>query len=158
MATPVSQSRASQAPTSSSLPQAGWIKINVDGSLNSATNLGGVGAVFRDEAGSYAGGFVRQIHASSPTMVELLTVRDGLCWTMQRNLLRIILESDSLQVVQAIGSLQKGSSHMNLLVEDICVSIWRLEASQICHIRRFANVATYRMTKLVNYSNSVFCW
>ncbi|TQD70749.1 hypothetical protein C1H46_043716 [Malus baccata] len=79
----------------------------------SASNLGGVGAVFCDEANSYAGCFVCQISpALNPTMIELLAVRDGVCWAMQRNLPRIIVESDYLQVVQAIGSLKQGASHM----------------------------------------------
>ncbi|RXH75234.1 hypothetical protein DVH24_029955 [Malus domestica] len=64
-----------------------------------ASNLGGVGAVFCDEANSYAGGFVRQISSAlNPIMIELLAVRDGVCWAMQRNLPQIIVESDSLQI------------------------------------------------------------
>lgn len=93
---PASQSRPTQALTSWRPPPAGWIKIKVDGSLGAATNMGGVGAVFCNEVRSYAGGFVRQIlYASNTTIVELLLVRDGICWAMQRNVPRIVLKSDS---------------------------------------------------------------
>ncbi|RXI01388.1 hypothetical protein DVH24_014737, partial [Malus domestica] len=65
----------------------------------SGSNVGGVGGVFRDEAGSYAGGFVRQIpSASCSTMVEFLAVHEEICWAMEMNLDRIIVECDSLQV------------------------------------------------------------
>lgn len=86
-------------------PPAGWVKINVDGSFLFEYNVGGVGGVFCDEFGSYARGFVRQIpSASSPTMVEFLAVREGIHWAAERNLDRVIVECDSLQVVQAVWS------------------------------------------------------
>ncbi|KAB2623536.1 hypothetical protein D8674_038828 [Pyrus ussuriensis x Pyrus communis] len=70
-------------------------------------------AVFCDEVGSYAGGFVRKISpASNPTMVEMLAVRE---------------------VVQAIGNRVQGSSLMDLLVNDI----------HVCYVCRTANVAAH---------------
>ncbi|XP_068337725.1 uncharacterized protein [Pyrus communis] len=86
-------------------PLAGWVKINVDGSFLSRSNMGGVGGVFRDKTGSYAGGFVCQIpYASCFTMVKFLAVREGIRWAVERNLDCIIVECDSLQVVQVVGS------------------------------------------------------
>lgn len=115
--------------------------------------------VFRNEVGSYAGGFVRQISPTSNlTMVELLAVRDGVYWAVERNLQQIIVKSDSLQVVQAIGSLKQGSSHMDLLVEDIRASLRIFEDSQVCYVRRIANVAAHFIAKLVISYNSNFCW
>ncbi|KAM1723207.1 hypothetical protein ACFX11_021819 [Malus domestica] len=96
-----------------------WVsEINVDGSFLPRSNVGGVGAVFHDESGSYVGG----------------------------NLPKVIVESDSLQVVQAIGSRVQGSSPMNLLVDDICVSLRAFVDSQVCFMRRTANVNAYGMT------------
>ncbi|CAN6684726.1 unnamed protein product [Malus baccata var. baccata] len=46
---------------------AGWVKINVDGSFISGSNMGSVGGVFRGEVGSYAGGFVCFVHRSANT-------------------------------------------------------------------------------------------
>lgn len=54
-----------------------------------------MGGVFRDEAGSYAGRFVRKISpALNHTTVELLAVREGVRWVADRNLARVIVESD----------------------------------------------------------------
>lgn len=126
-AMPASQSRLTQALTSWRPPPAGWININVDGSFGAATNMGGVGAVFRNEVRSYAGGFVCQIsHVNNPYTVELLAARDGIFWAMQRNFQSTRLESDALQVVQGVGSLKKGSSSMDLLVDDVWESLWGL--------------------------------
>lgn len=80
-------SRPLQASSSWSPFSAGWVKINVDGYFLPGLNVGGVGGVFHDKVGIYAGGFVRQISpASSPTMVEFLAVRKGICWVVERNL------------------------------------------------------------------------
>ncbi|KAB2635566.1 hypothetical protein D8674_026100 [Pyrus ussuriensis x Pyrus communis] len=96
--------------------------------------MGDVGGVFREEADSYAGGFVRKIsHALNPTMVELLAVREGVRWAANRNLARFIVESDSLQVVQAIGNRIQGSSLIDLLVEDIHALLRVFVDSQVCY-------------------------
>lgn len=91
-------------------------------------------------------------------MVELLAVRDGVWWVMQRNLPRIIVESDSLQVVQAIGSLKQGSSHMDLLVEDIRTSLRGFEASHVCYVCWSANDPPHHMAKLAISFSSDSCW
>ncbi|KAB2625062.1 hypothetical protein D8674_016722 [Pyrus ussuriensis x Pyrus communis] len=83
-------------------------------------------AVFCDEAGSYVGGFVRQISPAS--------------------------------MVQAIGNRVHGSSPMNLLVDDIRVSLRAFVDSQVCFVRSTANVAAHGMAKLVVSSPIEFCW
>ncbi|KAB2597401.1 TMV resistance protein N-like [Pyrus ussuriensis x Pyrus communis] len=85
-------------------------------------NLGDVGAVFHDEASSYVRDFVHQISlALNPTMVELLT---------------------------SICSFKQRSSSMDLIMEDMGASLRSFEASQICYVRCFANVAAERIAKL----------
>ncbi|KAB2635564.1 hypothetical protein D8674_026098 [Pyrus ussuriensis x Pyrus communis] len=113
-------------------PGFGWVKINVDGYFLAESNVGGVGVVFRDEVGSYARGFIRQISpASNPTMVELISVCEG--------------HPDL-------------SSPMDLLVEDIRVSLWGFMDSQVCYVRHTANVAAHCMVKLAVSSSFDFCW
>ncbi|CAN6720627.1 unnamed protein product [Malus baccata var. baccata] len=71
-----------------------WVKINVDGSFCSVVNLVGVGVVFHDEAGSYAGDFVLKLpHATNPRMVELMATRDGILWDDIKDGLRVFVES-----------------------------------------------------------------
>lgn len=83
-----------------SFPPAGCFKINVDSAFRAASQLRGVGAVLCDDVGSYAGGFVRRFtHVNNLYMVELMATREGIFWAIQRNVQRIILENDSLQVV-----------------------------------------------------------
>ncbi|KAM1162324.1 hypothetical protein ACFX2B_001309 [Malus domestica] len=81
-------------------------------------------------------------------MVKFLAVREGICWAVERNLDHIIVECDSLQVVQVVGSRFQGSSPMDLLVDDIRASSQTFVESQVCYVRHSANVATHGMAKL----------
>lgn len=82
-----------------------WIKINVDASFYANTKCRGIGVVFRDEAGSYARGFICKIpHVTDPYTTEILTACEGLHLVIQRHRQHVILENDALQVVQAIRS------------------------------------------------------
>ncbi|RXI02888.1 hypothetical protein DVH24_002966 [Malus domestica] len=75
-----------------------------------------------------------------------------------QNLARIIAESDSLQVVQAISNRVQGSSLMDLLVDDIHVLLRDFVDSQVCYVCRTANVAAHGMARLAVSSSIDFCW
>ncbi|KAB2603036.1 hypothetical protein D8674_004041 [Pyrus ussuriensis x Pyrus communis] len=110
-------------------------------------------------AGSYVGGFVRQVsHVNNPYTVELLAARESLCWAMQRNCQSILVKTDALQVVQGVGSLRKGSSFMDLLMDDVQESLWGFGSSKIFHIPSSTNGTTYRLAKLALVFPSNFHW
>lgn len=68
--------------------------------------------------------FARKIpHATNPLTIEILAAREGLGLAIQHNWQHVIMESDALQVVQAIGSLNCGSSATRLLLDDIKTSL-----------------------------------
>lgn len=47
---------------------------------------------------------------------------------------------------------------MDLIVEDMRASLRSFQASQICYVRRSANVVVDRIAKLATYSNYGFYW
>lgn len=101
-----------------------------------ATQSGGIGVVFWDEAGSYAGGFTRKIsHVISPNIVEILTAREGFRLTSRFSWTQIIVECDALQVVQAIGSLTCDSFAHGLLFEEIKYSLRGFDSARVQHVR-----------------------
>ncbi|CAN6694093.1 unnamed protein product [Malus baccata var. baccata] len=62
-----------------------WVKINVDGYFHTGSNMRGVSAVFRDEVGSYTGGFVcyvcRTANVASNGMARLAVSSSiDFCW------------------------------------------------------------------------------
>ncbi|KAB2628729.1 protein phosphatase 2C 51 [Pyrus ussuriensis x Pyrus communis] len=142
-----------------SLPPTGWVKVNVDGAFCAASQLGGIGVVFHDEVSSYAGGFIHRVsNVNNPYMVELMAAREGLYRAVQRNMQCIFLESDALQVIQGVGSLKRGSSSLDLLVDDVRESLRGIGSSKICHIRSSANGAAHRLAKLaLDFPSSSHC-
>ncbi|KAK4731897.1 hypothetical protein R3W88_024885 [Solanum pinnatisectum] len=47
-------------------PTEGFLKLNIDGSYNRATNIGGIGGVVRDANGRWVMGFYKKIHHHQP--------------------------------------------------------------------------------------------
>ncbi|CAN6704515.1 unnamed protein product [Malus baccata var. baccata] len=126
---------------------------------SSPSTGGGIDVVFQDEAGSYAGGFVRKInHVNNPYTVDLMAAGEGLYWAMQWSMQFIILESDALQVVQGVGSLKQGSSSSDLLLDDVRECLRGFGSSKICHVSHSTNGAAHRMAKLALYFSSTFHW
>ncbi|KAB2595986.1 hypothetical protein D8674_031436 [Pyrus ussuriensis x Pyrus communis] len=74
--------------------------------------LGESDVVFRNGAGNYVGGFICKIPYVTNHTVEVLAALEGLELAAQKNWQCIILESDALLVVQAIGSLHNLGSLM----------------------------------------------
>ena len=91
-------------------------------------------------------------------MVELLAAREGIRWVVERKLDNIIVECDSLQVVQAVGSRFQGYAPMDLLVDGISASLRNFMKSQVCYVRCSENVAAHGMAKLAMSFPIEFCW
>ncbi|KAB2615960.1 ribonuclease H protein [Pyrus ussuriensis x Pyrus communis] len=145
-AQPASQPQSVHLISRWSSPPTGWIKINVDGAFCAASKIGGIGVIFRGKASSYAGGFVRRIsHVNNPYTVELLAARDGLFWQCYRTF-------------KGVGSLKRGSSSMDLLVDDVRESLQGFGSSKICHIPHSANGAAHSLAKLALVFSFNFHW
>ncbi|CAN6586694.1 unnamed protein product [Malus baccata var. baccata] len=94
---------------------------------------------------SYAGGFARKVpHVTSPNTVEILAVREGLELAAQKNWQLVILEYDALLVVQAIGSVQSGSSAIDLLIDDIKTRMRGFDKFEVCHVHQSRRVECSR--------------
>ncbi|RXH95763.1 hypothetical protein DVH24_008263 [Malus domestica] len=87
-----------------------------------------------------------------------MAAREGLHWALQRNVQCISLECDALQVVQGVGSLKRGSSSSDLLLEDVQEYLRCFGSSKFSHISRSANGAAHRMAKLALNFPSNFHW
>lgn len=59
----------------------------------------------------------------------------------------IILEGDSLQVVNAVQAMRQNWSRSSHIVADICSVLQRFRSWQICHVKRATNFAAHKLTK-----------
>lgn len=78
------------------------IELNFDGAVDTHRNHGVIAVIARDSANIlfwFCKAFPRVV---DPLVLESLTCRQALCLAVDRGLNSIIIEADSLQVIQAI--------------------------------------------------------
>ncbi|KAL4354845.1 hypothetical protein GQ457_06G011460 [Hibiscus cannabinus] len=85
-------------------PPIGWIKVNVDAAVSTVEGLVGIGAVFRDDGGSWLFGFARFVGRCTVLVAELWAIHDGLAQAWGCGHRCVELESDNLEAVRMVNS------------------------------------------------------
>jgi ribonuclease HI len=80
-------------------PGNGWVKCNTDGAVIAQNHQAGCGGVFRDELGSWMGGFTRMVGNCSVIMAELWGILSALQFVQEKGYQKIVIETDSVTVV-----------------------------------------------------------
>lgn len=82
-------------------PQVGWSKCNVDRAL--FTDFAAISVVYRDATSRMTSAYVQPgLPFSRSEVVEALGVREALSWIHDRRRSYVVVETDCLQVVQAL--------------------------------------------------------
>lgn len=108
-------------------PDTGWFKVNVDGAL-SAMFSASCGGVIRDASGNWVKGFSRNLGIFSSAKVfltELVAVRTGVELAMSLDLANVIIETDSMEVVEVLLN-SEGVTHR---YEQVILDILRLQSA-----------------------------
>ncbi|GKV02762.1 hypothetical protein SLEP1_g15157 [Rubroshorea leprosula] len=80
-------------------PHVGSFKLNTDGSALGNPEPASAGGIIRDHNGTWVCGFSRKIGTTSALAAELWGVRDGILMAYHYNIQSLIVEMDSLTVV-----------------------------------------------------------
>lgn len=91
------------------VPQQGWTKVNVDAAVNSSSLAAGIGGLVRDSNGRWVARFQGWIRRTSIVCAEPWAIWYGLDFAHEGQR-RVILESDSVEAVQAIEMGNASSS------------------------------------------------
>ncbi|KAK9993278.1 hypothetical protein SO802_022981 [Lithocarpus litseifolius] len=145
-------------------PEAGWAapppevyKINVDGATR-VGGLSGVGVVIRDcrglvlvakskvMAGSYEAG-----------VTEALAVEEGVLLARERGLHQIIIESNSLEVVQAIRT-RSSHGEAGTVVQGILVLLDSFCSWKVQHLKRDYNIVAHELAQMAKGSAESQTW
>nr|GMD43941.1 ATP-dependent DNA helicase SRS2-like protein At4g25120 [Ipomoea batatas] len=98
-------------------PPQGFLKLNVDAAINKQDARMGFGCVLRDELGHFIaarGSPWRGYYSAKEA--EAVAIRESLTWIKTLNVDKIIIETDSLQVTQALESNPRDSSFFVVLL------------------------------------------
>lgn len=78
---------------------------------------GGVGCAIRSWEGKFVGSVAKKIsHLHYPLILEAMTILESAIFA---NLQNVILESDSLVVIEALKNLEEGPSYLSVLIANI---------------------------------------
>ena len=133
--------------TSWSLPPASFVKLNVDAHVR---HDGGVsfGMVIRDEWGNVLVAGVRRLAANwSPALAEAGPARFGIEVAHRMGFEKVVLESDSLRVVQAIRLRQRGATPIFLMFDDIIELSSSFSSFHCYHVKRAGNTLAHNVAR-----------
>jgi ribonuclease HI len=96
------------------------VKINTDGAFQAETLMGAIGVVIRDEHGVFLKAMTRKLPSiGSVLMAEVEAWRDGLRLLGLVPQQKVILESDSLELIDLWGSRDDYRSKVHPILHDI---------------------------------------
>ncbi|KAK8561987.1 hypothetical protein V6N12_049042 [Hibiscus sabdariffa] len=128
-------------------PPLGWVKINVDVSVNIRDRRAVIGGVIQDGSGSWVFGYFWVIGRCSALVVELWAIYDAFRRAWEKSFRFLEIEFDCLEVVRMIlGKLEICMRHA--LVAEIKTLMSRDWHLSIIHIHRECNGCADRMVAL----------
>jgi ribonuclease HI len=136
------------------LPGHGWrppdsehIKINTDGSINSADGKGGAGGVARS-SNRLLGAWSKPLPGiTNPLIAETLSVRDGVLFAKLRGLTHVILEMDCLEVVNLWNTRHNSRSIVAPLLAEIGELALSFSFFEFQHVMRTSNLPAHLCAK-----------
>ncbi|XP_074298529.1 uncharacterized protein LOC141629422 [Silene latifolia] len=97
----------------------GWVKVNVDAGVNTGEGVG-VGAVCRDDEGRVLWGMAWDWKKEwEPGVAEAVAVLEGLEEAKRKGHDKVVIESDCIQVIEALNRKKHGRNIFYLVVNDI---------------------------------------
>ena len=139
-------------------PPHGFHKINVDGASSDLENSSSIGVVIRDSFGHVVAALSRPLHACfAAEILEVLALEQGVLLAQELQLSRIILESDSLNVIQAIHDKATGSSYGHI-VQGILQASESFESCIFKHLSRNFNTVAHELAQLARRSGTQHLW
>ncbi|CAN1157083.1 Putative ribonuclease H protein At1g65750 [Linum perenne] len=119
----------------------GWTTVNTDGAVNQSSGKAAAGGLARNSSGQCLGAFAMYIGYCSITRAELRGAIQGLRLAWEIGVRRVVLQVDSMTVVQLLDSPGDPMHQHAMEVRDIRELISRDWEVRVRHVYREANHA-----------------
>ena len=121
-------------------------------------NSSSIGVVIRDSFGHVVAAHNRPLHVCFAVEIsKVLALEQGVLLAQELQLSKIILESDSLNVIQAIHDKATGSSYGHI-VHGILQASESFESCIFKHFSRNFNIVAHELTQLARRSGTQHLW
>lgn len=122
-------------------PPYGCVTLNVDGACEPFSKIIRTGGVIRDHDGLWQIGFTRNIGKGNPLLAEAWAMLSGVQAALSRNFRNVIIEPDSLELVELINNPQ---------ATDACHPIWNFLCCIHKELRCFSQVRVRHIFREAN--------
>lgn len=130
-------------------PALGWYKVNVDAAVHVGHPEFRVGMILRNDKGEFIDGMLRSFNDEVSVLeAEAMELYEALLWLRELEVRQVIVECDSLLVVNAVLKNITYMSEVGTVFED-CRAILRQRSDfKDQHVRRQANKTVHNIAKL----------
>ncbi|KAL5827457.1 hypothetical protein ACOSQ4_019254 [Xanthoceras sorbifolium] len=140
-------------------PPLGIYKINSDAAINSVDFCIGLGFVVRDAEGFVLAAGAQPLQfCVSPLVAEAMAILRGIQFASEMGISPIMVESDSLSVINIITSHAFPLSDVGVVISDIYRSIEALNDFKIIFASRQANSVAHGLAKLALSLSDASFW
>ncbi|KAE8797471.1 Alanyl-tRNA synthetase [Hordeum vulgare] len=139
-------------------PDQGTIKINTDGSVASQHSIGGGGGVARSEQAFIAAWCKPFRGVTDPLVAEALALREGVRFARLRGFSKVVLETDSLELVQLWHLRDNSRSVVAPIMDEIGENVVFFSSFCIQHCNRTANTPAHLCAKHASTREVTECW
>lgn len=130
-------------------PAEGCVKLNVDAGFRSEELQGAVGAILRDDKGSFIAASNDYLeHVANATMAEAYALRHGLLLAQQLGIRNLIVESDCMEVINTMNDGGFSSTGTTAIYADCNVLSIGYTSVSFVHCPREENVVSHELARL----------
>ena len=129
------------------LPDSGFFKVNFDGALFLDQRCAGLGVVVRDSDGLIIAALSQKVRLpGSVDVVEALVAQRAICFAKELSLHHLVIEGDSLQVIQAITDTRLVQTLYGHIIEEIRFLSSSVNCSFL-HVNKKGNKLVHALTR-----------
>ncbi|XP_058758128.1 uncharacterized protein LOC131631355 [Vicia villosa] len=132
-------------------PDTGWVKCNVDAGFSNNRGTTNRGWCVRNNQGNFIlAGSAWDSNILSVDEAEAVAIKEAIQEAIVHHLDKVIFESDSLRVIQAIHSTHSGNSEFSLIILSIQRLLQCNSNFEVKFIKRQANMVAHMLAKAAN--------
>ncbi|XP_060972219.1 uncharacterized protein LOC133038174 [Cannabis sativa] len=129
-------------------PHGNSVKLNVDAAMFNIGEPYGIGLVVRNGSGLLIEGRTRLFYGQvEPVLAEAIGIREALSWIKDSRWQDVYVETDCLNVVQAIHCSTEMISLFGLVIKDCKTLLANLNNVSVSFIKRSANVVAHSFAR-----------
>ncbi|GLT59333.1 hypothetical protein SLA2020_321580 [Shorea laevis] len=141
-------------------PDAGFVKINMDGAICAQRELYGLGAVARDSSGEVIAAMMFKGYGQiSAEESEACSLRKALKWARDLMFYKVVVETDCASIVTAInGDYLSLNSNLGCILLDCKQLMAPFTICRLQHVRRSGNFVAHELARKALQAEDDFTW